>query len=195
VQFGPFPGYGFHMSFGLYTNDAILYGGIGLILLGVLIVVKIIMRAVAEKNVRGVSRPTMTLDDLEHMTRTGLIDEDELRRAKRSVAEKMVEASLPRVSRPAEQSLELELAVIDSQTPAVAEPAEPSPPSPKPAAPEEPQPPSAAAEPPAAAPRPALTQSRGAVPLDVEGLRASGAIDEAEYQRLKAYFDRRGRES
>ena len=96
-----------------------------------------------------------------------------------------------------------------AQTPpaaAAAQPAAAPPPAPTPAKPPQaapaPQPQAAALAPatpakapqrapaaPSAAPTPKRPQAPP--PFDLEKLRASGAIDEAEYQRLRAYFARR----
>ncbi|MCX7014591.1 MAG: hypothetical protein NTW86_18915 [Candidatus Sumerlaeota bacterium] len=203
-----------------YARDVLVYGGgVALALIALFLFMKI-MKASATRRVRNARAASMTFDDLERMRRTGLIYDEEYKLAKARIAERVVEESLPKVSQPAETALERALEELPQEPnppraapPAAAPPkqaatprkqaAAPATPStapatrPKPPAPEAPPAPPrpAAPMPPTVAPSPAAPKraalSAPSAPFDLEKLRAAGQIDEAEYRRLKAYFERK----
>jgi len=180
------------------------------------------MKLAAERKVKNTAFVSMTLDDLERMKQTGLIDEKELKKVKRSVSEQIVDSTLPTTSQPADLALQEALhdfeqeqknapvspgiqptpgqSQLEPEIPSeTVEEAKPSlddilgngdaapPPGPGPKAPPSPSP----VAPTAPLPDPPKREADPSMPLDIDKLRATGAIDEEEYQRLRAYFKRR----
>ncbi len=171
------------------TMDVLLYGLVGAGIIALLLAIKIVSKALANRRIQGISHLSMTLDDLDRMRRTGLLDDEEYKRARSKLSRQFLESVEPKPALPAEVALQAELAKIEGGArPPSGEPAKPSaPPAPRA---------QSAAPPPAAdsAPRPdspaASKRGPSLAPFDVEELRRRGELDENEYERLKAYLRR-----
>ena len=210
------------MGGGAPTSDLVIYGAILIVGVIVLAIFSKIMKQIAERRTKNTTFISMTMDDLERMKQTGLIDDDELKKVKRSVSERMVSATLPTTSRPADLALQEALHDFEEESKGASDSGEIPKPEPQDLPSDIPAPPPAARKKPTlsdvlgdgelssapprknvepkpipAAPMPppvsAKSDSGAAMPLDIETLRATGAIDEEEYQRLRAYFKRRSK--
>ena len=212
------------MGGGTPTTDLIIYGAGFVVAIVLLAIISKVMKLAAGRRVKNMTFVGMTLDDLERMKQTGLIDEDEIKKVKKSVSEQVIGSALPTTTAPP-ADLALQEALHEFEQEQVPVPNSPQtipqpPPNPAPATPElPPQPaprpkpslsdilregepintnlshsiPEMEQAPPEAPPppEPAKSGASSGMPLDIETLRATGAIDEEEYQRLRAYFKRR----
>lgn len=178
-----------------------------LLIWGIIIVVSIvglvvlmkILGAAARSRIHNTKAESMSFDDLGRMQQTGLLTEEEMKRIKQRMAEKMLEQATPRPkeSKPggeaALRSLMLDIeargkeALAEPEAPASPQMPREKPPAEAPAAPPMPSPGASAAETP---PPPQKTSPEKQM-FDLEKLLASGAIDRAEYDRLRDYFSKK----
>lgn len=171
--------------------DLAVWGIIVLFMIIGLVLLTKILRSYFGTKVRELKQETMTFDDLGRMQQTGLLTEEESKKIKQRMAEKLLgQQKSPTVELKGEEALKSLLHEIELKGPeAVIEKPKESPATTdhsKTAFQETPV---------EATPNPESTQVHGTHSakkakqlFDLEKLLTSGAIDEAEYQRLKEYF-------
>lgn len=172
--------------------DLAVWGIIVLFMIIGLVLLTKILRSYFGTKVQELKQETMTFDDLGRMQQTGLLTEEEAKIIKQRMAEKLLgQQKSPTVELKGEEALKSLLHEIELKGPE--------------AVIEKPQETSAAMDQPKlalepiqetpATPNPEATKAHVAPSaktskqlFDLEKLLTSGAIDEAEYQRLKEYF-------
>jgi len=200
---GDFLGRGFSEAFGRRDYIELVFWCFGFLaaILALFIVSKWIKAGVARK-VSRLSVFGMGFDDLEHMKRTGLISEDEIKMVRRRMSERILEAAkedkIGDKNRFLAEQLAAQLAAGGS-APKASDPAvRPRPRGPVPPdliPPQRSSPTDAGAQ-----PRLARDLSKGAIdstrrkssddnPVDLDSLHQKGIISDEEYDQLRNFFE------
>ncbi len=164
----------------------LLWGGILIFAMLLLVVIQKAIRYVAQTRVRSIHREFgMRKEDLDRMTRTGLLTEEERKRIQQAIVRSLSEESREAISRQLEDKLALQ-GLLPPEKPAGEPPAGPgqSAAAEPPAPPAPPSAPASRQSPPAPrAPSPARPERR--TTIDLEALLERGLITPEEYEQLK----------
>jgi hypothetical protein len=164
----------------------LLWGGILIFAMLLLVVIQKAIRYVSQSRVRSIHREFgMRKEDLDRMTRTGLLSEEERKKIQQAIVRSLSEESREAISR----QLEDKLALQGLPPPNASTGDPPAGPGEK-AAPDPPAPPGS---PPPPAPRHPLPTPRAPSPgrparrptIDLEALLEKGLITPEEYEQLK----------